>query len=383
MAKVAELMKKRQAAIHAIKWWNDLLKNGKEITDIKGALAHLKTSGEDVILTLPAAQNATPEEGVENNVLDDHMEIVHMCMECKGKLEALLPVTVAEPKLTPTNISTMECGAKLKPITLKDFYGNVLDWCEFRDQFVALVHSKDYDPHTKLAYLRDHAKVSLLEGQYSGNYEEIWKSVCDRYEDEWALFRANWTKMLAIKQAVNTRSSLLQLVDEYQRVIRGFKQLGNTMHPTCLAADFFGRMPTEIQLNWGSLHMGTSIPDVGDLINFVEQRVKILPQEEVAAARQYYPQVHVGTVPQSRCLCREDHDRFQYCQAFRNATVQQRIDFCKRQNMCLVCLYNHPGTCNRSSCARCNGPHHHWLCPRGDGRTGMQQGGHPQNIPRH
>lgn len=343
--------------------------------------------------------------------LGEDSDAVHLQFYCdaeriRQKCMDLLVTEIDSSQLenhAPRSASILTSEAqfiKLAPIKLMTFRGELMTWLEFRDQFTSLVHSKDsMDDHHKLAVLREKALVSMVSGNYTGGYVELWEKLCERYNDEFALAEA-WAKTFAdIPKATDTMSGLLALIDATRSVLRAFNQLKMDISKSPLTIfGFLEKLPSAVRLAWGTARTETGVPLLEECLQFLERRAKNLPAS-IAPTKASSPapiavhrtRVHVGTVPpMTRCACPQNHSLVKYCSAFKNLTIQERVNLFNDKGQCYACFGDHPGAeCQAGrTCYECQGPHNTWFCPVRAGRSAApsrepRPAMRPQNLPRH
>lgn len=106
-----------------------------------------------------------------------------------------------------------------RPPQLGEFDGRPSDWPAFRDNFIAEVHNKDFEPVTKLRYLQEACKgkaANRLRGWQptNDNYQHAWKEMMALYNDEYLVVHDVLGKFFAVKrQEGDDHTSLTTLVD--------------------------------------------------------------------------------------------------------------------------------------------------------------------------
>lgn len=278
---------------------------------------------------------------------------------------------------------------KLAPIKIKPFTGDKMRWLEFRDQFTSLVHNKDMDDNHKLALLREYAQVPMVEGSYTGGYNDLWGDLCARFNNEFELGEAWYIEFGSIPKAKDTKAGLLSLIDATRAVLRAFSQMKMDVSQSVLTLyGFLDKLPQEVRVAWGCARTDTGIPPLEACLSFIERRAKNMSEAVSAAPRP--PRVHVGTTSQrSPCACNGNHQLFKYCKPFKNMTAQQRRQFMTNRRQCIRCFEDHlVESCPaQNTCPRCEGAHNMWFClatrePQSSGRQ-PPAALNPQNLPRH
>lgn len=300
-----------------------------------------------------------------------------------------------EPSRSPCTVSSDTRTVKIKPITLLTFKGDKMKWLEFRDQFTALVHSTEMDDHHKMSMLREHAVVPMVAGNYTGGYTELWNKLCERYNDEFGLAEAWAHEFGAMKRATDTKEGLLALIDNTRAVLRAFNQLQmDISHSFLTLHGFLEKLPTTVRVAWGCARTDTGVPKLEECLTFIERRAKNMAEpislRSPAPAPAPKIHAHVGTVPPTRCACKDNHERVSRCFAFKRMTIQQRTQLFNDRGQCCICFGGHLATACGSNrlCSDCQGPHNRWFCPAGTGPSAAaprepRPAMTPQNLPRH
>lgn len=334
------------------------------------------------------------DDAAEAAQIDLYLAAQTVHQKCLDFLVEPPPPPIQSP---PPTVFSEARTVKLAPIKIKTFKGDKMKWLEFRDQFTSLVHNKDMDDQHKLALLREHAQVQMVEGSYTGGYPELWAQLCERFNDEFALAEAWYNEFWSIPIAKDTKTGLLSLIDATRAVLRAFNQMNNDISLSAHTLfGFLDRLPPNVRVAWGCARTETGMPALEACLNFIERRAKNM-SESVTAARSSAPvppprapRVHVATTAQlSPCACQGNHHRFKFCAAFKKMTGQQRRQFITNRGQCVRCFGDHlVDSCpSEILCYQCQGTHSNWFClePRGTRSSGSQPppAMNPQNLPRH
>lgn len=347
---------------------------------------HIAAEREDVMQWWDRFKSA--HHAVCNITLDDEGNAVNMELYDSVKASYGTCLRILDQRL-PTPPSSTRSDAppiQIEPITLLTFRGEPMKWLEFRDQFVALVHDRDLDPNHKLAVLRKYVKVEMVELAYTGNYEDLWKKLCERFNDMHSLAKAWTTRWTTLQQVPDTREGLTTLVDETRAYIRAFALLKRDIsNSTLLYCMLLEKLPEPARAAWGFSVGTTDIPTLEDCLVFIERRFKTLPESTTIPHLPSGPYIHAGvaaqTPPPTRCACPRSHNRFSQCPVFNQMNAMQRMKFVADRGQCVNCFSQHavPDCKSPRNCYKCQARHHHLLCPHQAGAPAQQ----PQSAPRH
>lgn len=344
--------------------------------------------------TFEAAHAILDHVGLDAEAEEVQFEFRHeaekMYFECLGFL-------VANPQSTPSPLTVSSesraRAVKIKPVTIPTFKGDIMSWLEFRDEFTALVHSTDMDDRHKMAMLREYAVVPMVTGNYTGGYAELWKMLCDRYNDEFGLGEAWAHEFAAIPTAKDSKDGLLALIDKTRAVLRAFNQLQMSISTSALTLyGFLDKVPSTARVAWGCARTETGVPALEECMAFMERRAKNLA-EPIGTSRPTAPapapapkiRAHVGTVQPSRCACPQNHRRVARCDDFRKMTIQQRTQLFNDKGQCYICFGDHQATaCSTGrECYNCRGPHNKWFCPASAGPAANNWEPRPAMTPQN
>lgn len=297
------------------------------------------------------------------------------------------------------------------------FNGNPSDWPAFRDLFIAEVHSRDFDPVTKLLYLQkaciERAADTLGPWQPTAdNYAAAWDVMMQAYDDEYHVIHGILGKMFAVKhqekESHNTLRSILDALNGGTRQLEAVSQQpmlwdqvwihyakrrlpkqtldaweqhrnrnGTMRLPTLVEFKSFldtkakGRHEFEDESNW------QSSSTAGGKIRQEQGSNRFKPWDKDRVNKsgvQSHPFKQTEAMGQGRsnaCVvpgCKQNHYLWQ-CEAFRLLSVADRYELTRQHRLCRCCLQGgHMATaCVRSGCAKCPDAkfkHHFRLCPK-------------------
>lgn len=325
-----------------------------------------------------------------------------MCLEIKTGVASVVPASATENKTLPpsSNASAPQQYVPLPKIDLPTFGGNLLEWRSFRDIFVSLVHDNNLIGdaqrfHFLLASLKgDALNIMYIVANGANNYALAWKSISDRYDNKRLLASAHLDKIFAFNPIEReSLPSLLSFVNTFKENVSLIKSLGVDDLSSFLLFHMGSRVldaPTK-QLFESSISPST-IPTFDELLNFVQQRCRILenikgssnfdsrpastvkPRDQYNNNRKTVPpkkSVFAATTSTSAksksrsCLScdKADHSIYSYPK-FSEMSVEKRRSFVLSRKLCFACMSpNHmldacPST---KGCRSCSSKRHNSL----------------------
>nr|XP_036217642.1 uncharacterized protein LOC118680698 [Bactrocera oleae] len=263
---------------------------------------------------------------------------------------------------------------KLDPLAIPLFDGDMCKWLAFKDAFETLVHNSAYPEAFKLGKLRqavNAATVPLIGGIYSGGYQEVWKALKDRYDNKKQLAEIHVSRFLNLKTATHESSqSLLAIVDTVHESLRALRVMDIPISQwDALAVPIVvAKLPSVTKRDWCMRCSTTEIPQLEDLLKFLERRAHSLvtePPVSLMVSRQQRPvRAHVATTEAALCAhCGLAH-RIARCPTLLALSIEQRFEALKKMQMCYNCLRTGHSyrQCPSSSCRNCGRKHNTILC---------------------
>ena len=338
-------------------------------------------------------------EQCDELTLSDHHSVKEELEACTLRLgtlrlQASAAISTALPSSIPGAIPTIyrpdHGGAKLPPISLPTFTGDIMEWSNFWMKFTDVVDKKEHlSDTTKLTYLKqaiiDPAVQVMLNSPTEGpdTYKNLVKSLHQRYERTKKIHRDLVGKMDNLPEAKNTSQDLRKLVDETTAYMASIKQTGHYSLETFVTSMVYSRLPYKVKLDWDDHHAEEKVvAPFHKLLEFVSNRAYSLadnlptPTEAEPSDRRpakatdkkgnqsRRANVHVATTPTTYkydcSLCVPEKHPLYACPKWLKMTVQQRLEQVKARNLCSNCLA--PGhtteVCrSRYRCTDCQQPH--------------------------
>lgn len=355
-------------------------------------------------------------EAYENILINtDDSEIITMydkefreAEEWYNQLEAR---SAAYPNLDGTHVPTESTQtARLPPINLSVFDGDLFSWTSFYSLYSSLVLSrKDISKTEKFHYLFSHVQNEprlLLKHlpMVDDSLDSALEILKSRYENKRLLVDSNISRILnipALNKCYGLRNNVLNPLLECTRALKNL-DLPVDEWSYLLLFISLNKLPAEIKTRFEQKYGGdsTCLPTFNQLIEFLQNECRLLdtannkscvtsPTAAGPAVREnrYSNNIrnshaHVTDLGQRRSpvlvkqcnFCQLPRHTISECFKFRNLTNGERKDFIKNNDLCFKCFEKHTArTChNNVPCDRCgNIGHNKMLCSHYIARSGV------------
>lgn len=280
------------------------------------------------------------------------------------------------------SVTTSAPDMRLEPIRIQPFDGAEENWLQFRDLFEAMVHRRDdMDPACKLTRLLqyvDASKVPMMDGAFSGGYEETWEELKRRYNQVRRLVETHILKILSLPNHPSESGTVIRgLIDNMRATLRAMKVLN---YPTAqwnpmLYVIMVQKLPRESLAHFKLTNKEDVVPDIYKMLLDLEMYAETLNgQKDDVVGRTKYPtqRAFAGVTGTVACIwCGEGHDSLS-CPAFKSRSAAERLTVAQQLHVCFACLkQGHISRECRNSvrCSTCGRWHHMLLCDQG-GRGG-------------
>lgn len=311
-------------------------------------------------------------------------------LSIRDKIE-IATMSADQEKSKRESMSTQDSVSKQNPqflklprIDLPSFYGDFPAWLSFKEVFSSTIGSNEQlSDIMKLQYLLSTLKGSaakLVKGFSitSTNYQNVWSTLCDRYDDCKELTFAHLEKIFSIKplKTINSKT-LLDVVDTCKEALRNLKTLNferNNFVDIILIYYLQSKLDQDLRQKWELTIDAKTIPNFDDFIKFLEKQSRGLKNTEVTKDSSKIEQKPIkraivnNSVVKSNnfnssvncILCNGNHKLF-LCDQFKGLKVQERWKFVKNQRLCSNCL--RPGHYSKecritARCKCCQAAHH-------------------------
>ncbi|XP_022161617.1 uncharacterized protein LOC111027526 [Myzus persicae] len=337
-----------------------------------------------------------------------HVPIGNKLSENYYLIMAISDDVLVEPSVRsePTGVNTarMQSRIQLPKIELPSFDGSILEWRSFRDIYISLVHNNEsIDDAERFHYLISRLSGSALSVIKSvpltaANYAIAWGAQSDRFDNKRLLASAHLDKLFAFKPIVQeSLPALMEFVNTFKENVSIIKSIGVDDLAGFLLFHMGSRVldPTTLRLFESSISQST-IPEFGELLDFVQQRCKILENlklsnkienkiDHVDKWREKAPirgksttstksvlavttsspnKSSIKFVSRNCVFCdHADHNIYQ-CPKFNELSVEKRRDIVVKQKLCFACLnptHMVKDCSSKGACRSCSSKQHHSL----------------------
>ncbi|KAI5739399.1 hypothetical protein M8J77_018863 [Diaphorina citri] len=284
---------------------------------------------------------------------------------------------------------------KLPVLDLPYFDGNLQNWTLFYETFNSLIHaSKVLSNEQKIHYLVSRLKGSALSvcagiPAVGSNYDIIWKSLVERYEDKRSLAGAYIEQILNFKPIKAESRALYQsFIDQVGASVVALKALSipdlAEFLLYCITAK---KLDAEIckQFEKSMLDNNDKMPMFTDLLTFVKNQVRVMERTESSHTRDLMKKpmhpmygnsskmkpsdkmISLVSSKESKSTCpacKTDNHPLYRCPVFGSLEPRQRLDFVKAHKLCFNCLSDnhHAQACpSKSGCRTCGYKHNTML----------------------
>lgn len=278
---------------------------------------------------------------------------------------------------------------KLPVIKISNFDGTYFKWLEFRDTFSSLIHNNNniesiHKFHYLNSYLEGEAShvISNLEVT-SVNYQEAWRLLCERYNNEKQLINNHLNSLLSMQPLPRDSAKDLRfLVDHISKNLRALNTLGEpTNHwDTLIVHLASAKLDSSTSFKWEEHRISfNKSPTLKEFFDFLRSRADIIESvRSNKGDKQGYTQFHsqrpekyshsksfaisaapsISTTGVACVLCNGSH-RLYDCASFLGKTVEERVSEVMRLKLCMNCLRKGHSShqCRLGPCSKCKSRH--------------------------
>lgn len=239
---------------------------------------------------------------------------------------------------------------RLPELELPKFTGNFMDWLAFKDQFEAVVDSRDDIPDVrKLQYLR-----SCLSGEperlidslsiTAENYKTAWKNLIENYSRERVIVAKVMNKITEIRSVTFDNLSGLKYMRNTLRVaINTLAHFSIDLKHQFLVHFIVGKFDSPMRLKWET-HTADNknYPTFDHLEKFIDDRVQTLESFSSSTGKQKQKSavVHNASVDsKSKCKCCDRTGHYlAACSKFNSKDPRERYQIVSAAKLCINCL---------------------------------------------
>lgn len=310
------------------------------------------------------------------------------------------------------NSTAQTYRARLAPIDLPKFSGNIQEWESFFDCFKVMVHQDDYySPSQKFYYLR-----STLSGQAldlirsfpmsDANYHTAIRKLQERYDNKGLVIQSHIREILDSPRVESASShELLKLQSHISPHVAALEVLNQPTQnwDAWLVTIIIERLDNTTSHEWQLRQTNTELPTYTQLMEFLSSRCIAFESSETLATKLKTTSKEVpiskitnnkrhnagktmhGTLlassntVENKCVCCFNMHKLYACTKFRELPMSERINLVRQAKLCFNCLYpSHTVEKCKSkyTCQICKKRHNSLLHfeNRGEATTSQSQG---------
>lgn len=295
------------------------------------------------------------------------------------------------------NSSASVHRARLAPVSLPKFDGDIQEWQSFFDYFKAMVHEEDaYPPAQKFSYLRSALYGSALDvikaiPMTELNYNVAIKRLIQRYDNKSLVIQSHIRAILDAPCVESTTARELEAL--HSSVASHISALETLGQPTdqwdaWLITVILKKLDRETGHEWQLRQKGTDLPKYEELEVFLASRCTAFETSEswstnkseskrrnntnfsskrvTLAAMEHKNNMMLVSEQDKRenCAHCSGTHRLYYCESFKKLPVSDRVDIVRNARLCFNCFSpaHMADKCNsKYSCFRCKKRHNSLL----------------------
>ncbi|CAI6357172.1 unnamed protein product [Macrosiphum euphorbiae] len=320
----------------------------------------------------------------EEQFVKSHAPVEALILDSFYRVQAVAADHHLDADRSVQNISSRSTrsNVQLPKILLKQFNGDLQQWCSYRDTFTSLVHNNDELSdierfHYLLSSLSSQALPVVRSIPFTEvNYIVAWEALHTRFDNKRLLVNYHLDAMFAFcPLASESVSGLKRFLDTFQQNISAIKALGVDDLASFLLFYIASRcLDAQSKRLFEAEQHTNETPTIDILLKFVHNRCKILQnststllpkQTESSKKLHHKSSLFTSNIPdqgqQTSCtMCKDSHFLFQSSK-FSSLPVQQRFKVAQSRRLCMNCLSAHhkTSTCqSKHTCRHCAQKHH-------------------------
>lgn len=324
------------------------------------------------------------DEDAKKQLAKDYYAMNDKIMAALAKIDQQIdakesPSVVAQPsQAAPPAIQPLPSNY---PVTWGKFYGDELQWDNFKQKFELGMHNLNVDDGIKMQFL-----VDALQGRAAAamtgfkleaaSYMNLWNALIKKYENKYTMLMKRFGKFFSLPIVEKKKASskdLETMINYTNDLIRSVGGLGYQTENWDLPVIYVlqARLTPEDRNDWETYRKGNEDPKVGAMLEFLDQqmtravnRESSLPDLRLKLQNDRAHPTTTGTVKKSSttggpyehgcgCCGSFDHRAFE-CSEFIGASFSERESIARKQKMCYICLKKGHYTFECSAKYRCN-----------------------------
>lgn len=224
--------------------------------------------------------------------------------EVLAELKCRLSILVDEKKseIRSEKEQSHAFSAKLPTLTLPEFRGDVLTWCEFWDIYKSNIHDRNIPDVDKLLYLKSTLKEEprrIIDGleTTNKNYAVAIQILTDRYGKQSQIIDAHYSALSKVKAADTSIDDCRTTLNELERHLRVLQSLGeNTDHNHLrylITEKFPGDLIYEMKMKMNDVTVGEMRKQLEVIITAREEAYKIRQEVPAEMERHTVETLHI------------------------------------------------------------------------------------------
>lgn len=281
-----------------------------------------------------------------------------------------------------THIINQRKIIRLPELELMIFSGDPIKWPIFYESFKRIIHENpDLTDHDRVQYLINKLSgraLSVCSGfvPNGDNYQAIWRTLVEKYDDKRSLAAAYLDQMFDFKCFTTANTKNLEMfLDKFCTAVSSLKSLKlDDLSDFIILQLALKKIDSNTARSFEMFKRGESMPTYNDFIKFIREQSKVLERTTpiTSHARNNDKNVTLKTHSfaisyTTHCpLCKQtDHLHLYRCPAFNKLSVDERFSFIKQNKGCTNCLsvsHNNITCKSKFKCRHCDCKHHSMLC---------------------
>lgn len=272
--------------------------------------------------------------------------------------------------------------ARLAPLTLPKFDGNIQEWESYFDCFKGMVHNEDaYPPAQKFSYLRSSLSGAALDvikaiPMTENNYSVAIKRLQQRFENRSMVIQSHIRAILDFPQVESAVANDLQaLHSNIVAQVAALEALGQPvdMWDAWLVTVLLRKVDRGTCHEWQIRRTNNELPKYKELEEFLASRCIAFENSETwdnsnNGTKKKWTNPHAGKrltlaateVKSAKCPCCNQIHKLYHCEKFKELKQGDRFNIVRSARLCFNCLspYHMAPSCQSTSvCQHCKNRH--------------------------
>lgn len=296
----------------------------------------------------------------------------------------------------------------LPPIDIPKFSGSYRDWPQFKDAFETIVEAnKQLSTYQKFYYLKnavvgDAANLINSMTTKESDYMDAWELLKEQYDNEKYICYGYLDALMDLPVMIKeSHTQLSKFLNEIRKCSRSIKNLGQPIDQwdTLLIFMLEKKLDYATKRAWKNEIKVDQFPTMKQFLDFLVRRCKLIEPEPDLGPKNYSKQVsvegkgkndkryvsvsktlftsssHASDRNRVCIICKGNSHPIYLCTEFLSATLSERRNKVRSNNLCWNCLKqgHQAQNCLSRGCKKCNQKHNS-LLHNNDGTNSSSQG---------